>query len=871
MIARHKAKIVAVVVVLLVLVICFRGTVAMALFDEKDAVHIDPSSIEDSTLLIGTHLIYLHSLNEQIYAIAEQSASDSAQDRRYYKSELAGGMWIDITDAGTIDDITAGGTVVDASEISSLYLTHHTKSDGITYDLRTQASVCIFNLTSVYDLEKLPELEALKMQYDILKKSYSTAETDWRNRNLIRDFFATKVSTSETAQCDRQLQALQAYYNELSANGADSKYLETTLEVMEKISNARKVKVFTIINKALDNLSEDVADASGEYLEVNDAVLTAIGDSQYALTDSMTEAEGNMLSEQDSVVQKKEYALCTSMIANAEGSNFYGCDEQNLQLQYLGNISNSRIVDAAAELMLLEELIGSADTKYGATLSAGATAEYAMLVSQNVSHAARENRIKADLADANAVRGELEFLIQETVNRRESIPALAGQGTQDYILKRIQDAAVFKAVIQQDDYAEQYQNSVSEYVQWLNALLVSVKQSDSVQGEEESLYEQKADLLEQKLKALDSLDLDTAKRIDAKIADLDTQIETLEKAQSKRIEDLMTEKAELEKKLAQNPEDIGLQVQISGLEAELASETSDVADSSQAANIIASKDAILGLLADGDTSNTAMEQLTNNIDLLSSMLENGSPLAMEAMKEVYQKILAKSELEDVSAYDDLQEGIETAIAESTVSTGLTGEMSPKSAGTVIADALGVDDLLNADGSISSEGLAEASQEDVLAALLALGNFNQETRADQSMEAFTQGFAEASQQNPDLPVFPTLVRQGESFVPAEVLADYLGYRYVWNETRKNAILSKGKAFYSFTAYKSNVETEKEETLSMDQPAGFSDQLFIPGSFVQKQFDSYVYSISGTNYSVLVNNKVIEKSQDILSELLEKGGF
>lgn len=868
---RRKHRIASAAALAVVLVLCFGKNASGALFDQNQAVRLDLSTIENSTLLIGTHLIYLHSLNDQIYEIAMQSASDSGQDRMYYKSELAGGMWMDITDAGSISDISAGGTVADMNEINRLYLTHHTRSDGITYDLRMQLPVCIFDITSVYELESLPELEALKLQYDMMGESGSKTRADRRNISLIRDFFATDSHTAETWQYDLQLAALQRYYNELAANDADSKYLETVLDVMEKVSNARKTRVFTLVGEALDGLQDTVADGGGADMELNDALLSAIGDSQYALGESLAQAQGNMLSAQDGVVSEKEYTLCVGMISNAEGGDFYECDEQNLLLQYLGNISNGRIVDGAEELKLLEELTESADARYEARLGAGTTTEYELLVSQNVSHAARENRMKEDAVDANAARAELEFLIQAAVDRRESIPDMAGQGTQDYILQRIQDAAKFKSAIKQDAYYAQYQDSVSEYVQWLSSLLASVKQAGGSQGEEESLYERKADLREQKLAALDSLDLDEAKRIDAMIEAVDEQIGALEKVQSEKLEELMSKKAELERQLAQNPQDMDLQAKISRLEAELAEGGADVSGSSRAANIIESKNEILGILAGGETGDFAMERLGDHVGLLSSMLEEGSPLAMEAMKEVYTKLLAKSELEDINAYDSLQEEIETAIAESAVRGGTAGGISPERAENLIAGALGVDRLLEPDGSISSESLKEADPDEVLAALLALGDFNREPGSDSSMEAFARGFAAALEQSPGLPVFQTAEKQGESYVPVETLADYLNYRYVWNETRKNAVLSKGREFYSFTAYDREVVTEKNEALSMDKAADFSEQLYIPGSFVQKQFGYSVCDISGTDCSVLVNDKVIGRSQEILSELLEKGGY
>lgn len=877
----HRAKAAAVLVAaVLGLAMYFGKDSVAALFDESKAVHIDPASIENSTLIIGTHLIYLHSLSDGIYEIAVQSAADSGQYRRYYKSELAGGVWMDITDAGSINDISSGGVAAEDGEIANLYLTHHTRPDGITYDLRTAQPVCIYNITDVYDLEYLPELEALKLRYDEMKNYDINSD----NIKLVQDFFSVEFTAESEEepgageeqkydmslyeqqleaiqQYEGELEALQGYYEELAANDADSKYPETVLAVMEMVSNARKVQVFTIVGDMLVILQNEAADAE----EVDDALLTAIGESQQALEESMTEAEGNMLSGQDNVRSEKEYGLCTDMIANAQAGNYFECDGQNLQLQYLDNINDSRIVYAAEELTLLEELTESAEARYSAELSKGMTPEYQMLVSQNVSHAALESRMNADTAGADTARGELEFLIRGTVDRRQGIGELAGEGTQQYILQKIQGSAKFKTAVKQDDYAEKYQDCVTEYVRWLESLLESIKQTGASVSGEETLYEQKADLQEQKLKALDELDLDTAKRIDAKIADIDEKIGALEAAQSEKLKELTERKAQLEAQRQINPQDAALQMEISTLEAQLAAGKSALSDGSQAANILESKNEILELLSDGDTGSSAIGQLSDHIDLLASMLEDGSPLALAAMKEIYGKMLAKSEIGEVGAYDDMLEKIETAVSESAVGTGLGDTLSPERAGDILADALGVGSLLTADGSIDRESLAGVSGEDMAAALLALGDYQGEAGAEAGTLA--QGLASALGQSGSSYVFQTKRMEDTSYVPAEILAGYLGYRYVWNDTRKNAVLSKGREFFSFKAYSDQVATEKGEALSMDKPAFFSGQLFISGSFVQQQFGCYVRDIAGTDYSVLVNDKVVERSQDILSELSE----
>ena len=89
-----------------------------ALLDEAQAVHITASEIEDATLLIGTHLIHLSAMNDEIYRIAADSASQSGQDLQYYKSELAEGMWFDISNAFSLKDITKEGAPVEDEVIN---------------------------------------------------------------------------------------------------------------------------------------------------------------------------------------------------------------------------------------------------------------------------------------------------------------------------------------------------------------------------------------------------------------------------------------------------------------------------------------------------------------------------------------------------------------------------------------------------------------------------------------------------------------------------------------------------------------------------------------------------------------------------------
>jgi hypothetical protein len=1116
------------------------GFGSSAVYDSDSAVHINPDDIENSTLIIGTHLIYIHSLSDELYEIAQDSASASGQESIYYKSELAGGLWFDITDATSISDISSQGTIVSNDEIAALDVTHHTKSDGITYDLRTNQAVCIFDIYNVYDLENMEELEPLKLQYDTMKESGSGEKTTKRNIEYTQWFFSTSVTNNTTSTCDDQLAALQKYYEELVANGAASSDTEMVLKVMSKVDNERKAAVFTIVDEALSTLQDRVADVSeDEDLRVDDTLATAIGNSQSTLGESMTEAEGNMLAEGDTVLSQKEYELSNGMILNAWSNNFSGCDDYNYKLQYLDNINNGRIVDSSNELSLLDELITSADTKYTQQLSAGQTAAYNELVNRNASNAALQSRIKSDVVDANAARGELQFLLQSKTDRMESSDA------QDYINQRISGISTFRTAIKSDDYKTSLNDNVDQYQEWLSGLLKDVKDEGTTQSESDSLYEQKASLQEQKLTALDNLDLDTAKRIDAQLEALDSQIDQVENAASSKLQALLSQKAELEAEIeAGTGDEAALQTQLSTLEAQIADSSSDMNSESLAANVMNAKSEIMDAVAEGSTSEATIDMISNNVDLLTSAVADGSTLALEALKSVYNKMLSKSEIDGISSYDDMLDSIEEAVAESVVTTSLSGELSVSDATDTLAESLGVDSLFDEDGNISSD----VTEDDLAAVLIALGDFNKKTggvssssegsgsngsgsdgngsngsgtsgdgsgssgngtgtnngtnadnsgngnvnnnssnnngsadsnngsnanngnadnsnssnannnannsnnsnanngnnsnadnsnansnnsnnnntnnnsnnnntnnnsnannnansdnsnannsnansdnsnannsnanntnnnnadsnsnannanninNADNSntsnsntnntdsnnadsnnanstdssntgndianadasanssntngdsnavgdgmtnangnsansttdnsnssnsandnsnnsnadsqtsdVAAFTDGIISGLNQSGDGLVFQTRKQGDESYIPAKILAQYAGYRYVWNDTKKTAILSKGRKYYSFTAFKETVENEKADILYMNAPASFSGDVYIPSSFVEENFGCSVSDISGTSYSVLVNDKVVEKSQQLLSELLEKGGY
>lgn len=235
------------------------GLYAQGFWDDSRAVHIKPREIEDSTLAIGTHLIHLSALNDSIYVIAEKSAEESGQNQIFYKSELGGGAWFDISAASSLNDITLGGSPVTDEEMEALFFTHHTKSDGVTYDLRTGEAVNIFDIRDPYDLESMEELSPLKLYYDQLMEIQGESDTTRR----IDKFWQTPVSGDKGPAAVRdneeKLYSLQGYLDTLNARGADSRETGKVTSVMEAVDSARRHAVFEVLEYELEKyLNEEL-------------------------------------------------------------------------------------------------------------------------------------------------------------------------------------------------------------------------------------------------------------------------------------------------------------------------------------------------------------------------------------------------------------------------------------------------------------------------------------------------------------------------------------------------------------------------------------------------------------------------------------
>ncbi|MGN1230434.1 MAG: hypothetical protein ACI4TP_00895 [Anaerotignum sp.] len=549
---KKRTALTTMLTAVIALLIIGGSVLAFAMIDDSNSVHIRAKQIEDSTLIVGTHLIYLGAMNDQIYEIAMDSAAEANQYNKYYKSELADGAWYDVTDAGALADITTDGRIVEDKEIEALYMTHHTKSDGITYDLRTGKSICIFDIDDPYNLEGLTELDPLKTQYDVLAQTADPTDTNLRDMKLIQEIYGKDRKNEVTEECDRTISQLQKYYEILVRDDADTAMSDMVMAVMEKIDAKRRAEILSPLQESeLENLNRVVGRAytyfAGEVTEgakpveeepedeeeeekgrpkiedytLNTDLMNAISEAIGNVQESYIEYSSNMLEEGTTVLSQVEYELSMELAKRAAAENFSGCDEVTMKLIYLDRINNAVIREEEAERAFIEaELLPRAETAYRSSLSAGEGEAYRTLSSMAAA-ATKANALKQQKNETEIVRNELQFIIQADIDR------MASETAMEHITERIANCDSYRRGIKSDAYESYAQSSVDAHLEWLKQTLNDL-QSSLGNRTMDRLMEQKNQLQTERMTALDKNQLSVAKKLEAQIAAVDQEMEDLE-------------------------------------------------------------------------------------------------------------------------------------------------------------------------------------------------------------------------------------------------------------------------------------------------------------------------------------------------------
>ena len=863
---------------------------ARGFWNEERAVHIKSADIESSTLAIGTHLIHLSALTDSLYEIAEQSAEDSGQDQIYYKSELGGDAWFEISSATSLADITTSGTPVTDEEIEALYFEYHTKSDKVTYDLRTGQAVNIFDIRDPYDLEALEELSPLKMQYDQIRESQG--ENDETKR--IDEIWQLPVEESDAVQeLDRQLDGLQAYLTVLKENDGGTEEIEAVSSVMEAVDAARRYEVFTALEPVLTDYIDVVSrgdtvtvpgdDGDLDIQSTNAELLSAATESLGNVQSALITYGGKMLEEGTTVMSRIRYRFSQALIDDAVGGTHADCDGDVRDLILLDHIQNDVIADRPRELALLEDtLLPEASSAYQQALGRGESAEYRAEQAKGSAQALLDRFIDENEGEVNSCRGELEFLIEAKCDRIDPASGMT------FLDQRLETATGdFTSAIPSDAFEETSRASLDEHIAFLTRKRRELELAAGG-NEMDALTAQKEDLQTQRLSALDKNDLAGAKALEEQIAALEDQIRSIEDETAAQIADARDKIRDLEAQAEADPGNSSLQDQLSAAKAELAGLESSLSDGSLGAMVAQlKKDALDGLddgTAEGKTT------AANAVDSMSSLLSTDPKLVLPAMQEVYNKLLLtdgdqglidtieQAILDDPNA---LRDELSAAALKQIAADFLAGDGSGSGSGSGSSSGSGGSGTGNAGtgtgsgtgtengtGLLGTGGISLAAAKAGATELVALQLYYDETGNRAALSRI--GALAQQQQSLGNPlIFQQVEDGGNEYLPLPAVQVLTSWRYVWNRNTSLGVLARGGDYYGFTVYSAKVLRDRDglKTEKMERSARYQGaSVYIPEEYAYDAFGVQAVYLSGTSLACALDDAMLAQAQELFAQFL-----
>lgn len=757
---RKRAAVLAIILVLAGLLAWQIPKRSGAVFNEDDAVHIDPDKIEEATLIIGTHLIYLGALTDKLYETAVQSAEESGQNTMYYKSEIGEGRWYYIDDAGSIKDITEKGKEADKSKIKKLYFTHHTKSDGYTYTLKDDKMVNVYDINSPYDLEGMKELSALAREKRLSGKG--------------GEVFEAKVTNKTTKWCDAGLDTLNKEYIRLKTAGADAAWLDMLDKAMGKVDDLRRYEVYKKAEKEVRKLI-DAADGTDE------GYVDALSDAMTQLSDSMTEADGNML----------------DIDAKADIPDIPGEEPDEPDDPEGDEKTYTLTVMAVMESEFIRQYIEEPKDDILLNMT---TLSYIM---EGIS-------VYPDK--------EAEFLKEKLIPAAEAAYAA--------------------------DPTETRKNELAYYKNELSTRDGGPSSADSRLA---GLYDKKEKLQEERLSALDEENLPEAKRLEALIEVTAREIQEKEDAISKEAASLVKQKTELEKQLDSEKSDQEkkkLENEIQKLDNQIAALDAGVDDGSVSKKIKEMAETAREALEEGEDGIGRLEEAVEGIGALCG---TNPALAGSSLENLYEKMASRKYLDETKIYDGLLDDIEAILAENV---------------SVLNQELQEEEVVRV--------MEETAGKDKTAAIMGLSMFLEQTSGS-GLENLLKGKVKAYAEEEEAYAFAGLSgTAGVRYAPADVVAAYASFRYIWNDNRKRAVLASRKTYYKFTAFDTAVvRGPEEEEEKLTSAAGFKGTVYIPDDYVKEEFGCEVYNIPDTGYCILIDQDIADKAAEVCDALLEKG--
>ena len=201
--------------------VLFVGSMMLALLGTPSAAATarpTAAEIPVSSLIVGSHIIALSAITDEIAAAAEASAQQYSQNKVYYKSEIDN-TWYDITSSSMVHGTPVQNSVIDAI----VTMTHWTKSDGKTYDLETGAVVKINEIRDLAKPTTVTQADAIGTQIEVMNNLAKNEKDDealakiQANLSILNDMMAD----IDAAKAQAMYTALKAGFAMYNGNSYD--------------------------------------------------------------------------------------------------------------------------------------------------------------------------------------------------------------------------------------------------------------------------------------------------------------------------------------------------------------------------------------------------------------------------------------------------------------------------------------------------------------------------------------------------------------------------------------------------------------------------------------------------------------------------
>lgn len=859
------------------------------------------SEVANMTIIIGTHMIALNALTQELKDIAEKTIEGSGQNNIYYKSELVDenrdgqgnkGAWFEISNAQEIDDILSKGEVVADEVIDNLTLTHFTDENNRTWDLLTGKEVNIFDIEDVYDISNMEELKSLKLEYDAKKDSKPKDEKDEEKaksleevKKSLQSIFEMDVKSDETEKIRLTIDNLNKYFNYLVLSGASDEEKEMALNIIgAKYAELKKV----IRGIVLEKVDEEISSVS--------ALEDSYGDVKEELTKSISELESKMLpsskeSENLGLIEKYITELTEQYIKYVEENNYDNANELLKNIVELNKMSQSIIGDRERQLELASNLKKRSNEDWDKLIHDNKYIdEYNEAKKSNKSAAILDSIKNKYIDDVKRIIADIEqindIILKLSLNKSEQ--AIKQQSTVEELSQQIGELkAEINSSKKKDDLLANSDVDVFKEVAISKLELMLDKEISKLQAINNDLNDN-SEILEQEnematLKneyknALDKNDLLKAKEVKEKIDVLQQKIDSRNKQINDRVAELNTQLTEIQEKLNEGNLDEVTRTSLEKQKVDIKSQKTLLGASNTGQNSVDEK-IINSCCEDAKTilSKPLKEENIEELNNISSKIKN---VAQSNPQIGYPAMLAFSE--------DIESKINT-------DSSIPGELLD------IANDVGqaVEDLKNAYDTKKSNELNESTidekvevfakdndLDDIGKNLLLLGALNnlfsdygqvdddtatKDLNSNQKIIKLKMGKLisnftaknNAGKKEVEVALIDKKRKNSELYAPADEIAWLTNAKYVWEPNLvKGHLVFKGK-IYTFISGKNTVTSSKGEKLKMSNVVIFeSDKdkleatMWLPGSFCEENLNLVVQDLKCSNKAMVYSNQAYE---------------